>query len=192
MNPTCHPRVLIHKPAQLANYAQKHILVHYPFTPLNFHSQNSIRGTVTDSLQHAIPFCSLALMNASDSSLVKGNISDSAGLFVFNKIKPSTYFIKFNSVGFRSACTTVFKIDSLSALNLPPQILLAEGVNLTEVSISGYKPAIEFKNGMVIMNVENDILAKGNTVLEILKRIPGVIVDAQNNISINGVGGARF
>ncbi|HEY1040821.1 MAG TPA: outer membrane beta-barrel protein, partial [Bacteroidia bacterium] len=40
--------------------------------------------------------------------------------------------------------------------------------------------------------VEDDILAKGNTVLELLKRVPGVIIDAQNNITINGIGGARF
>lgn len=162
------------------------------FLHVSFRAQNSIKGTVTDSLQHPIPFCSLALMNAVDSSLVKGNISDSAGIFIFNKLKTGTYFIKFNSVGFRSNATDIFKIDSLSDLHLPAHILKAEGVNLQEVSIAVYKPAIEFKNGMVIMNVENDILAKGNTVLELLKRIPGVIVDAQNNISINGVGGARF
>lgn len=159
---------------------------------LSVYSQNSVKGTVTDYLHQPIPFCSLALMNASDSSLVKGNISDSTGTFIFNRIKPGSYFIKFNSVGFRPTTTALFKIDSVSDLNLSSHILQTEGVNLKEVSIAVYKPAIEFKNGMVIMNVENDILAKGNTVLELLKRIPGVIVDAQNNISINGVGGARF
>jgi hypothetical protein len=134
----------------------------------------------------------MALMKAADSSQVKGNISDSLGVYRFEKIPAGRYFIQFSSLGYKPAGSPVFEVDSLSALTLPTQILKAEGLTLKEVSIAVYKPAIEFKKGMVIMNVENDVLAKGNTVLELLKRIPGVIVDAQNNITINGVGGARF
>ena len=154
--------------------------------------QNFIKGTVTDSLQAPVSFCPMVLLNAKDSSQVKGNISDSAGFFVFEKVKPGDYFIKFNSVGFKSANTVTFTADSLSQITLPTQILKTEGVNLKEVSVAVYKPAIEFKKGMVVMNVENDILAKGNTVLDLVKRIPGVIVDAQNNITVNGLSDVRF
>jgi iron complex outermembrane recepter protein len=159
---------------------------------LNSFSQNSVKGQVIDSTKVAVPYCAMALLNSSDSSLVKGNLSDSSGFYLFEKIKAGNYFIKFNTVGYQSSSTAYFRVDSLTQLSLPPQVLTRAGVNLGEVSIAVYKPAIEFKNGMVIMNVENDLLAKGNTVLELLKRIPGVIVDAQNNISINGTGGARF
>jgi iron complex outermembrane receptor protein len=155
-------------------------------------SQNFIKGSVADSTQHSVPFCALALVNAKDSNLVKGNISDSAGFFIFENLKSGNYFIKINSVGFKATATASFTIDSISQIILPAQILKTEGVNLNEVSITSYKPAIEFKKGMVVMNVENDLLARGNTVLELLKRIPGIIVDAQNNITINGIGGARF
>ena len=155
-------------------------------------SQNFIKGTVVDSTQKPVPYCSMALLNARDSSQFKGNISDSTGVFFFEKLKPGNYFIKFSAVGFKAATTASFSIDSVSQIILNPTILNNEGVNLKEVTIAVYKPTIEFKKGMVVMNVENDVLAKGNTVLELLKRIPGVIIDAQNNISINGAGGARF
>jgi hypothetical protein len=69
---------------------------------------------------------------------------------------------------------------------------LRGNVNLKEVSIVAYKPAIEFKKGIVVMNVEDDILARGNTVLDLIKRLPGLIIDAQNNIMINGASRARF
>lgn len=42
------------------------------------------------------------------------------------------------------------------------------------------------------MNVENSLIAKGNTVLDLFKQIPGVNVDAQNNITVNGVAGVQF
>jgi iron complex outermembrane recepter protein len=159
---------------------------------LHSHSQNFIKGTVTDSTKSPISYCSLALLYAKDSSLVKGNIADSSGNFIFENVKPDNYFIKFHYVAFKSATTDTFKIDSISQITLPSQILRSEGVSLKEVSVTVYKPAIEFKKGVVVMNVENDLLAQGNTVIELLKRIPGIVIDAQNNITINGIGGARF
>lgn len=159
---------------------------------LGVYSQNSIKGVVTDSIHNPVPFCSMVLLNALDSSQVKGNMSDSVGAFVFEKVKPGNYFIQFNSVGYKPASGSVFSVDSISQISLPPQILGTVGVNLKEISVAIYKPTIEFKKGIVIMNVENDLLAKGNTVLELLRRLPGVIIDAQNNITINGTTGVRF
>jgi hypothetical protein len=159
---------------------------------LGAHSQNSIKGIITDSIHQPVPFCSMVLLKASDSTQVKGNISDSAGTFTFEKIKPGNYFIKFNALGFNPASTATFSVDSLSQLVLPAQILSPSGVNLKEIAVSVYKPAIEFKKGIVVMNVEDDLLARGNTVLDLLKRLPGVSIDVQNNITINGASGARF
>lgn len=155
-------------------------------------SQNSVKGLVTDSINNPIAFCQMVLLNASDSSQVKGNLSDSAGYYVFEKIKAGSYFIKFESVGFKSATSSKFSVDSMSRLSLPNIILKNQGINLNEVSVAIIKPAIEFKKGTVILNVENDALARGNTVFELLKRLPGVLIDAQNNITINGAGGVRF
>lgn len=156
------------------------------------YSQNLVRGLVTDSTQSPLAFCSMVLLNASDSSQVKGNLSDSSGAFVFENLKPGMYFIRFNAVGYAPAASGAFRLDSLSQIVLPGQVLVAQGVSLKEVAVTVYKPAIEFKKGTVIMNVENDLLARGNTVLDLLKRLPGVMIDAQNNISINGASGVRF
>jgi hypothetical protein len=156
------------------------------------YSQNSVKGMVTDSTSKPVAFCAMVLLKASDSSQVKGNLSDSAGAFVFEKVKAGSYFIKFSVVGYNPGVSNIFSIDSLSQISLPVQVLGSSGVNLKEISVAEYKPVIEFKKGMVTMNVENDILARGNTVLDLLKRIPGVVIDAQNNITINGATGARF
>ncbi len=155
-------------------------------------AQNFIKGTVVDSTNTPIPYCAMAILNAKDSSLVKGNVANESGEFIFENIKVGNYIVKFTNVGFKAGFSAPATVDSLSQLILPPQILKAEGITLKEVSVSAFKPTIEFKNGIVVMNVENNILSGGNTVFELLKRIPGVVVDAQNNISVNGQGGVRF
>src|SRR4051812_11787472 len=93
---------------------------------LNSHSQNLIKGNVTDSLQGPVPYCAMTLMSAKDSSLIKGNITDSLGFYSFENVKPGMYFIKFNSVGFRPSTTDSFKVDSLSQMTLPGQVLKTE------------------------------------------------------------------
>jgi hypothetical protein len=171
---------------------KSYFLFIFLFLGLTSYSQNLIKGTVTDSTNNPIPYCPLALLTVSDSVMVKGNLSDDAGSFVFEKVKAGSYFIKFNAVGYKPGTSEAFSIDSLSTIILPLQILGASAVNLKEISVAEYKPVIEFKKGTVIMNVENDIMARGNTVLDLLKRLPGVVIDAQNNITINGASGARF
>ncbi len=168
------------------------ILTLLTFVSVFSFSQNFIKGVIIDSTQAPISYCSMALMNAKDSTQVKGNVSDSMGLYIFEKVKTGNYFIKFAAVGYKSLNTATFTVDSLSQITLPNQTLKTEGVNLNEVSVAVYKPAIEFKKGIVVMNVDDDILAKGNTVLDLIKRIPGVMVDAQNNITVNGAGDVRF
>lgn len=159
---------------------------------INSIAQNFIKGSVSDTTNSPVPFCALGLLKAKDSSLVKGNVTDDNGKFSFEKVPAGTYLLKFESVGFKTGWSSVLTVDSLSQLSLPPLILKAEGVSLGEVSTSAIKPIIEFKKGMVVMNVENNILAGGNTVFELLKRVPGVTVDAQNNITVDGRGGVRF
>jgi iron complex outermembrane recepter protein len=185
-NPTfSHPRS--HTPMQA-----KFIFLVLSALYFKSYSQNSVKGTVTDTSQVALQFCPMVLLKASDSSQVKGNLSDSEGAYVFEGIKPGKYFIKFNAVGYEPATSAVFDLDSASRLMLPPQVLGSNGVNLKEVTVQEYKPTIEFKKGIVVMNVENDILSRGNSVLDLLKRLPGVNIDPQNNITINGATGARF
>jgi iron complex outermembrane receptor protein len=65
-------------------------------------------------------------------------------------------------------------------------------VALKEVAVTNRIPALEMKNGLLVMNLENNPLAAGSTVLEMLKRMPGVLIDEQNNITINGKSGVGF
>lgn len=155
-------------------------------------SQNKISGFVKDSINHEIPFVNIALLNFSDSSIVKGTISDELGAYKIENIKSGNYFLKFYAVGYSEVFSPDFQIDSLSQITIPDVIMKQQGVNLNEVAITSIKKTIEFKNGMTIMYVENSVMAEGNTVLDVLKRIPGVTVDSKNNISISGKQGVQI
>ncbi|MES2514125.1 MAG: TonB-dependent receptor [Bacteroidota bacterium] len=160
--------------------------------PCVFFSQNKVSGIIKDSANTGIPFVNIAILKGSDSSIVRGTISDEYGSFTFEHIKPGNHILKFYAVGYSELYSPVFLLDSTTQLVVPEITMLQQGVNLNEVSVTSIKRTIEFKNGMTILNVENSIMAAGNTVMDVLKRIPGVTVDNNNNISISGKQGVRI
>ena len=57
---------------------------------------------------------------------------------------------------------------------------------LKEVTVTGHVLPVERKRDKVIVNVEASVTNTGSTVLEVLERSPGVTVDRNGGISLNG------
>jgi len=70
-------------------------------------------------------------------------------------------------------------------------LLLQETKQLKDVQIVGKKTLVEHRNGKVILNIANSILAAGNSALDILAKAPGVNVDQDGNISLKGKRGVN-
>ncbi len=154
------------------------------------YSQNKLEGKIVDFKTAGISFCPLALLNATDSSVVKGNVTNENGEFIFENSKPGNYLLKISFVGFTDTIVSVGKIDSSSQITMTPIILRATAVNLNEVAITTIKKPMEFKNGNITVNIEGSPLAIGNSVYDLLMRLPGVVVN-DGVISIQGKQGVR-
>lgn len=146
----------------------------------------TIRGRVIDSIQSPIPYATIAVLNSSDSSLIKGTISDETGSFTIQLNNKGFYLLKITALGFNTKCCEPLQLDS--AIDLSPILLSSGRIDLNEVSVSAIKRTIEFKNGNIIVNVENSPLAKGNTVFDLFSKLPGVSID-NNVIQLNGKTG---
>lgn len=155
-------------------------------------SAQSLHGKVLDDKDISVPFATVALLSATDSLILKGNVCNERGEFYFLNISSGNYIVKANSVGFESTYTPVFSYDSLAGLGDINIILNTQKMELGEVSVTVFKEALEFKDGMIVMNVENNVLISGNTVLDLLKKLPGVFIDNQNNIFLNGKSGVKI
>lgn len=159
------------------------------FSTYQIHSQG-INGKVTDSANVPVPFISIALMSSADSSIVKGVMADENGKYRFNNLRSGKYFIKISDAYHKEKLSPVFEFDSLSSLDLETFILLNNDVNLNEVSITAIKQLIEFKNGNIIVNISDSPLSVGNSVYDLLSRLPGVTVDDER-IMIRGKDGVK-
>lgn len=154
--------------------------------------QSKIVGKIVDSLQQGVPYAPVALVSSADSTIVKGAITDETGLYYFNSIRPGNYLIKAVVSGYKTQFSAAFYYDSLSVKENPSLELHTGTVDLNAISVTAVRSVVDFKGGNIIINVENSPLAIGNTVYDLLLHMPGVNIDSENNISIQGRKGVKI
>ena len=148
-----------------------------------------ISGTVKDAAAKPVEFATVSLLKATDSTIVKGALSDERGAYFFDNVAKGSYLIKTTSVGYTNGLSSVFTTDGSGQITVPPVSITEAARTLNAVNVTATKPLIERKIDRTVMNVENSILAAGNTAMEILERAPGVTVDKDDNISLRGKQG---
>ena len=149
-----------------------------------------VSGALLNEQGKPLDYATVSLLRASDSTVVKGALSNDAGVYVFTNIKAGNYIIKASVVGYQKAVSKTFTVPANSSQVTAPALNLRTGsTELKAVTITATKPLIERKIDRTVMNVENSVLAAGNTAMEILERAPGVTVDKDDNISLKGKQG---
>lgn len=150
----------------------------------------NISGSLVDAQGKPMEYVSVALLNAKDSSLVKGTVSTDAGVYNLAAVTVGTYIIRATAIGYTKAVSAPLTIaDGASTIKVPDLKMQDNSKNLKDVNITTSKPLIERKVDRTVMNVENSILAAGNSAMDILERAPGVTIDKDDNISLNGKQG---
>ncbi|HEY4290521.1 MAG TPA: outer membrane beta-barrel protein [Puia sp.] len=75
------------------------------------------------------------------------------------------------------------------SLNIDTTRQQSLNTTLQKVTVTGRKPLIERKQGKTIVNVEASVTNTGSTVLEVLEKSPGVTVDRNGGLTLNGKPG---
>lgn len=151
----------------------------------------TMRGVVQDARHQAIPFSTVMLLSAADSSLVKAQVSSDSGTYTFAALRPGSYRVSVTGVGYAQHYSEIIALVDSQAVSMTA-IELAELANqLNEVKVSGRKPLLEITPDKTVLNVQASITAAGSSALELLQKAPGVIVDPSDNIVLQGKNGAR-
>ncbi|WP_350293519.1 TonB-dependent receptor [uncultured Croceitalea sp.] len=153
-------------------------------------SAQSITGKVVNKNQEPMLFAAVVLNSQKDSSLVKATITEDFGVFQFNGILPGKYTLAISSLGYADFKKRIdFKGDDL---DLGSFILNSEAQNLEEVTVVAEKPMVQVLADKTVFNVENTINATGTSAFELLRKAPGVIVDNNGGIILEGKTGVQI
>ena len=144
------------------------------------YSQSNVTGKIIDTNGEPISFANILLLNPSDSSLVKGDLTDLDGQYMFECNPGDELIFSGSYIGYNSHFSEAIRIP-MTGIYEHPDIILGEGLELDEVQVVARRPLYERKIDRMVVNVANSITSSGSTALEVLEKSPGVIVNRQNN-----------
>lgn len=139
-------------------------------------SSQTLRGkAVDDKTRSGIGFVTVSLFSEKDSSLVQGQVSDSAGVFSFSGIPAGAFILRLSTLGYKE----VWLKGTLGDLG---EILMAADASLlSEVVVAGGRSSRQ------LFNISgNRLFTTAVNTFDILKKLPGLEVNADGAILMSG------
>lgn len=144
-----------------------------------------IKGVVTDSISgKGVSYVTISIQNG--EGVLKRLASDEAGKFTFSIGKAGKYDVIFHSVGYRLQKTEIILNESASKLDMGTILLKHSVENIGEVTVAVQKPLIRTEPDKIIYSIETDPESKTSNVLEMLRKVPLLTVDGEDNIQMKG------
>ncbi|WP_081981734.1 TonB-dependent receptor domain-containing protein [Alistipes sp. ZOR0009] len=165
-------------------------------------SQNRfiIVGTTADtSSKKAAEFVAIALLSLKDSSILSSTISDISGHFELRNVPQGKYILKTSHMGYNPYTKQIFVHGAKGTINIGILKLKGKEINLEEIVVKGKNKPIRIAKDTLEFNPSAFKPRENDVVEDVLKKLPGVQVDKDGSISINGkavtqimVDGKRF
>jgi len=148
----------------------------------------NIIGKVIDSqTEENLPYVTVTLNLTSDSSMVKGSISDDDGNFEIEKVTKGDYYLKFSFIGFDDYYIKDMKFDKKNRIVDIGSISMSHSLALlSEVEISGEASSISNSIDKQVLNIDKNLTAQGGTAVDALKMSPSIQVDPEGKVKLRG------
>jgi len=149
-----------------------------------------ISGLVREAGGEPAIAATVKLRQIPDTEKVTTTQTDIAGRFTFNDLKPGDFVVEVTAVGFKGHRSGTIRVSNgLAAADLPVIILQKDAQSLKQVEIAAQRDVIEQKVDRTVVNLGASISSTGASALEVLERMPGVLVDQSGNITFKGKTG---
>jgi hypothetical protein len=143
-----------------------------------FSQVQTISGKLIDESKQAAIGSSVFLLNAKDSSFVKGTVADIDGFFKIENILANSYVLKIVSLGYNPVFRTI-QITS-QPIDLGFIILKQNSLNLKEVKVQGQISLATQNGDTTSFNSKAYKVNKDATAEDLVSKMPGVaIVDGK-------------
>jgi outer membrane receptor protein involved in Fe transport len=149
----------------------------------------SIKGQLQDEAAQPVGFANVALYNAMDSSLVKVETSDEAGVFNIQGLLAGTYYLEASFVGVGNIRKNNIVLNEGQQLDLAILKFGDSGIELNEITVTAQRAMVEVKPDRTVFNVQGTINSVGSDAISLLRKAPGVTVDNNENINVLGRSG---
>jgi outer membrane receptor protein involved in Fe transport len=147
----------------------------------------NIRGKVCfEKDKQPVQFATVALLQLPDSAMITGVITLTDGGYLLEKVKSGNYFMRVSFVGYKTGGKKV-SVEAGQGEIVVDTIYLSETTaSLNEVTVTAERIKGKELVDRTVYAIPEVIAKSSTNGYDILKKIPQVNVDFQNNITLNG------
>ena len=167
------------------------LFIFFIVSTMTVQAQHTLSGTILSKTDGApVEMATIRLFSyhptaqGIDSTLVQGAQTTYDGIFILSNIRQGEYKLIISSVGFNEVIKEV-KMPNTN-LDLPTIRLTEQVQHLAEVSVQGHAAEMTVKGDTIEYNTAAYQVSETATVEELLKKMNGVEVDKEGNVTING------
>src|SRR5688572_5010382 len=161
------------------------LLLFQLFVLQTFSQQKEVRGSVADTAGILLENASVSIRRLPDSAIVKQAVTDKSG-FVFKDLAAGGYIIITSYIGYQPDTVRVHLSAEKDIFKIPAIRVKPVAKTLVEVIVTGEITLVGIKNDTVIYNASSFKSRANATVEDLLKKLPGIQVDKDGNITYNG------
>ncbi|HEU4470879.1 MAG TPA: outer membrane beta-barrel protein [Flavisolibacter sp.] len=155
------------------------------FTMVN--AQGSVKGKLTDTTQkNPLGLATVTIFEASDTVLITYRLSNAQGEFRVPGLPLNKALRAVISYSGYEAFRKEFTLTDENALDLGTIAMQPSSKSLDEVLVIAERPPVTVKKDTIEFNASSFKTLPTSLVEDLLKKLPGVQVDAEGNITANG------
>jgi hypothetical protein len=152
---------------------------------ISFAQTTIVKGRVFDSVAHkGLAYTTVSIVYADDSSLVSFTKADSIGLFTLNAVEKGTYLISASYVGYITVWKKII-VSGTSTENIG-DVFMQDVKFGNDVLVTVKRAPVVINNDTLEFNTENFRTQPNAVVEDMLKKMPGVTVDKNGTVKVNG------
>ena len=145
-------------------------------------SAQMFSGRVLDDQKIPVQYATVALLSVADSSLISGTVTDEQGIFKIEVSESKPYLLAVSYVGYKRS------IQRLMPSIIGDIVIIPDDRMLDEVVVTQHLPLYRLDNGGLTTKVENTILSKAGTAMNVAELLPGVLKRPDGTLEVLGKG----
>ena len=143
----------------------------------------TVKGTVKDTAGKAIPYATVSLKNSASNAVIAYTAADNSGSFVLRvpaNTAANSLAIEVHSIGYKTA------VKNMAGFDAPVDFTLTEAPNqLQEVVVKNSRPVLQTHGDTLSYTVSVFASPQDRTIGDVIKKLPGITVDANGTIRYN-------
>lgn len=162
------------------------ILCCLPFLVQAQKAPATIKGTVFDTIsKKGLAYATISVVDAKDSTLISFARADSLGKFKLSNLHKGNYLLSASYVGYVPVWKSLLIRNDGEEIDFG-RISMTDIVTAGDVTVTARRAPVTINNDTIEFNTENFKTQPNAVVEDLLKKLPGVTVDNDGTVRVNG------